>query len=69
MTQKQVEARECALKDINEELAKQKRGFIGFIHSLDPVMEELVDIYEDQQDIITPHKRSFCGLAISTKHK
>ena len=59
LTNKRQAAKECALLDIQEELTKQKKDFVGFIHSLDPVMEELVDVYEDQQDIIsTPN--SYC---------
>lgn len=64
MTKKE-EAKECAIRDIQMELDKQKRDFVGFIHSLDSVMDELVSIYEDQQEIISAPK-SYCGLYIST---
>lgn len=53
LTNKRQAAKECAILDIQEELTKQRKNFVGFIHALDPIMEELVDSYEDQQDIIS----------------
>ncbi len=65
LTDNRQEAKECAIQDIQKELSRQNKDFVGFIHSLDPVMEELVSIYEDQQEIISSPK-SYCGLYIST---
>lgn len=68
LTNKRQAAKECAILDIQEELTKQRKNFVGFIHALDPIIEELVDSYEDQQDIISI-PRSFCISAYATDKK
>jgi hypothetical protein len=68
MLTKRQEAKECAIFDIQQELEKQRKNFVGFIHALDPIMEELVDSYENQQDIISI-PRSFCISAYATDKK
>lgn len=45
-----MSVKECAIQDIKEDLKKQEKSFIGFIQSLDPIMDDLVNSHIKAQE-------------------